>query len=319
VEHFLGEAMGQLYAQARYPKRAAERVERLIAAIAAEYSTTITNAHWLTQATRKRALRKLSWLGARIGAPQRWHDYSTLLIEPDDLLGNALRATSHLTETAVDRLFGIVNGEQWQIPPHVVNSYYDLSRNQIVFPAAFLQPPFFDLEADDAVNYGAIGAVIAHEMSHAFDDRGSHFDGEGHLAEWWLPEDRERYTEMVASFATQLDASGLNGKLVVDEAIADLGGLMVAYRAWRRTITAAEPAPSDGLSAKQRFFIAYAGIWRLLVRPEEQAARLATDPHPPAVVRCNQIVRNFDPFFAAFGVVPSDAMWLPPRERITLW
>ncbi|MDR2619932.1 MAG: M13 family metallopeptidase [Propionibacteriaceae bacterium] len=319
IEHFLGEAMGQLYVRRRYPKQAAGRMEQLVTAIADEYASTISGAHWLTPETRKRALHKLSWMGARIGAPSRWGDYTTLRIEPDDLLGNALRATHHLTETAIDRLFGVTNGEQWQIPPHVVNSYYDLSKNQIVFPAAFLQPPFFDLEADDAVNYGAIGSIIAHEMSHAFDDRGSHFDGEGHLAEWWLPEDRERYSETVSRFAAQLQASGLNGKLVVDEAIADLGGLMVAYRAWRRTITTEEPPPIDGLSAKQRFFIAYAGIWRSLIRPEDRAARFATDPHPPAEVRCNQIVRNFDPFFVAFNVVPSDPMWLPPRERITLW
>ncbi|MDR1355136.1 MAG: M13 family metallopeptidase [Propionibacteriaceae bacterium] len=319
LEHFLAEAMGQLYTQLRYPTQTAVHIERLVAEIASEYSTTIANAHWLTPATRKRALHKLAWLGARLGAPKSWHDYSTLLIEPDDLLGNALRATSHLTETAVNRLFANDSVDQWQIPPHVVNSYYDLSKNQIVFPAAFLQPPFFDPELDDAANYGAIGAIIAHEMSHAFDDRGSHFDGEGHLAEWWLPEDRERYAEIVERFSAQLSAIGLNGHLVVDEAIADLGGLLVSYRAWRRTITENEPEPIEGLSAKQRFFISYAGIWRILMRPEESSARKANDPHPPAQVRCNQIVRNFDPFFAAFGVVPSDKMWLPPRERITLW
>jgi putative endopeptidase len=357
VEHFLGEAMGQLYVGRRYPKRAAERIETLIKNIVAEYASTISNAHWLTMATRGRALKKLNWLGARIGAPKVWHNYSTLDIEPDDLLGNALRASSHITETQVDKLFGLTNGEDWQIPAHVVNSYYDLSKNQIVFPAAFLQPPFFDIDADDAYNYGAIGAIIAHEISHGFDARGSRFDGEGRLVEWWLPEDREGYDEVISRFAQQLDelpvrdetnggdcgkdadagdrasdhagssagsGSGgprLDGKLVVNEAFADLAGLIVAYRAWRRTIApgADEGEEIDGYTPAQRFFLAYAGIWRTVERPEERAVRLATDPHPPAEVRCNQIVRNFDPFHVAFAVKPADPMWLRPALRVNLW
>lgn len=327
VEHFLGEAMAQLYVKRRYPRQAAERIETLIKNIVAEYGSTISNAHWLTMATRGRALKKLGWMGARVGAPKAWHDYSTLHIEPDDLLGNALRASSHLTETQVDKLFGRTSGEDWQIPAHVVNSYYDLSKNQIVFPAAFLQPPFFDMEADDAYNYGAIGAIIAHEISHGFDARGSRFDGEGYITEWWLPEDREGYNEVIAAFEKQLNdlspqgAGSLNGELVVNEAFADLAGLIVAYRAWRRTIApgAYEGDEIDGYTPAQRFFMAYAGIWRTVARPEERVARLATDPHPPAEVRCNQTVRNFDPFHVAFDIKPSDPMWLRPAFRVNLW
>ncbi len=325
VEHYLGDAMGQLYVERHFKAGARERISALIKAIIAEYRNTLESVHWLTTPTRAAALDKLDRLSFRVGYPRWWHDYSTLDIRPDDLLGNALRAAGHLTETDIDRLAGRESGEDWQVPPHVVNAYYDVSRNEIVFPAAFLQPPFFDPEAEDALNYGAIGSIIAHEISHAFDDRGSHFDAAGRFKEWWTPTDREAFQRVRAQFVQQLAATpspdvpgvALNGELTVSEAMSDLGGLAVAYRAWRRTNPT--EAVIDGTTAAQRFFLSHAGIWRQKEVIEETRFRLANDPHPPHKVRCNLTVRNFDPFHVAFDVRPGDGMWLRPGERLSLW
>jgi putative endopeptidase len=315
VEHFLGDAMGQLYARRRYTAKVQARIGALVGNVLAEYAQTLAGVPWMSEVTRKRAIEKLGWLGARIGAPTRWHDYSELFIAPDDLLGNALRAASHLTESQVDKLVGNENGEEWQIPPHVVNAYYDIHRNEIVFPAAFLQPPYFDPDADDASNYGAIGAIVAHEISHGFDARGSRFDGRGRVRGWWLPGDAQAYAEIRARLVGQLaDELGEGAELKADEAMSDLAGLAVAYRAWLRTTEG-----DVDEAAARRFFTSYAGIWRTVQRPEEARRRAATDPHPPPRTRCNLALTNFDPFHAAFGVKPSDGMWLRPGLRVRLW
>lgn len=320
VEHFLGEAMGQLYVERHYSQTHRIRVAAMMRHIISEYRHTFSRLHWLSPGTRQRAVDKLDHLGFRIGAPRSWHDYSTLDIRPDDLLGNALRAAGHMVESDVDRLMGHSTGEEWQIPPHAVNASYDLARNQLIVPAAVLRPPFFDPDADDAVNYGAIGSIIAHEIGHGFDDRGSRFDGHGRLWEWWRPDDRDNYRRIIAQLTAQLDESGANGSLTVNEALSDLGGLAIAWRAWRRSLgTAGDPEPQDGWTGAQRFFLSHAAIWRRIERPEHTALRALTDPHPAEEIRCNLTVRNLDPFHAAFAVKPRHPMWLRPGLRVNLW
>lgn len=321
VEHYLGDAMGQLYVARHFPARAATGLTSLVETIVGEYRTTLEHVGWLTTPARREALTKLARLGVRVGHPQRWHDYSSLRIEPDDLLGNALRAASHLTETAVDRLVGLSDADDWRLAAHSLNAYYDLGSNEIFLPAAFAQPPLFDPDADPALNYGAIGSIIAHEISHAFDDRGSQVDASGRLRDWWTPADRANFDDLKRRFIASLDAiespdlpgAQLRGELCVGEAMSDLGGLAVAFRAWRR----ADPDADE--SAAQRFFLAHAGIWRHVERPDEARFRLATDPHPPAQVRCNWTARNFEGFHAAFGTRPGDGMWLRPGLRLSLW
>lgn len=326
IEFYLGDAIGQLYVSRHFTESADQAVHCIISNIITEYRETLRAVPWMTSTTRAAAIDKLNHLTIRVGHPRWWQDYSGLDIRPDDLLGNAIRASEHVTKTVLDRLNGNESGEDWQVMPHVVNAYYEESRNEIVLPAAFLQPPFFDQNADDAENYGAIGSIIAHEISHAFDDRGSKFDGYGRFRQWWTPTDREQFDLVRKSFVEKLsDLSSpewpeipINGDLTADEAISDLGGLTVAYRAWRRT----KPLDSqldDERSPTQRFFLSHAGIWRRKEVDAETSYRLVNDPHPPNELRCNFTLTQFAPFHAAFGVKPGDGMWVRPGERLFLW
>lgn len=326
IEFYLGDAIGQLYVTRHFTESANQAIHRIIANIITEYRETLRAVPWMTMTTRSAAIDKLNRLSIRVGHPRWWQDYSDLDIRPDDLLGNAIRASEHVTKVALDRVTGNESGEDWQVRPHVVNAYYEESRNEIVLPAAFLQSPFFDSASDDAENYGAIGSIIAHEISHAFDDRGSKFDGYGRFRQWWTPTDREQFDLVRKSFVEQLSKLSspslpdiyLNGDLTADEAMSDLGGLAVAYRAWRRT----KPVDSqldDGYTPTQRFFLSHAGIWRRKEVDAETNFRLANDPHPPNELRCNFTLTQFAPFHAAFEVKPGDGMWLRPGERLFLW
>ena len=326
VEGSLGEAVGRLYVERHFPPAAKERMDALVANLLQAYRSSISQLDWMTDATRAEALTKLANFTPKVGYPERWRDYATLAIEADDLVGNVLRAADFRATDELSKLGGPIRKWEWLMTPQTVNAYYHPLRNEIVFPAAILQPPFFDFEADDAVNYGGIGSVIGHEIGHGFDDQGSTCDGEGRLRDWWTPEDRQAFTERTKALIGQYSALAprqlpdlhLNGELTIGENIGDLGGAAIAYDAWQLSL-AGEPEPVDGVPAAQRFFLSWARIWQSKHRDEALRQQLATDPHSPAEFRCNQVVRNVDAFYDAFGVTEADAAWLPPADRVTIW
>jgi len=326
VERNLGEAVGKLYVERHFPPQAKERMDALVANLLEAYRRSISRLEWMSEPTRAEALTKLANFTPKIGYPERWLDYSALTIEPDDLIGNVLRSADFHTTEELGKLGGPIRDWEWLMTPQTVNAYYHPLRNEIVFPAAILQPPFFDFEADDAVNYGAIGAVIGHEIGHGFDDQGSTCDGEGRLRDWWTPEDREAFTEhtlaLIGQYSAltprQLPDVHVNGELTIGENIGDLGGVGIAYDAWQLTLDG-EPEPIDGIPANQRFFLSWARAWQTKRREEALRQQIATDPHSPEEFRCNQVVRNVAAFYEAFGVTESDAAWLPASERVKIW
>ena len=287
----------------------------------------IRDRDWMTEATRSEALDKLSKFHAKIGYPDKWRDYSALQISPDDLIGNVQASSSFEFDYMIEQLSKPVDPDEWMMYPQTVNAYYHPLRNEIVFPAAILQPPFFNAEADDAVNYGGIGAVIGHEIGHGFDDEGSTCDGDGRLRNWWSDEDRKAFEERTASLVAQYNELSpaaapevkVNGELTLGENIGDLGGLAIAYKAWQIACGGTEPEPIDGLTGAQRLFMSWAQVWCGKSRPERARQLIAIDPHSPAEIRCNQVVRNLDAFHEAFNVKPSDPMWLAPQQRVSIW
>ncbi|CAL8971430.1 Neutral endopeptidase [Propionicimonas sp. T2.31MG-18] len=326
VERTLGEAVGKLYVERHFPPAAKDRMDTLVANLLEAYRRSISDLDWMTADTRAEALNKLAHFTPKIGYPDVWKDYSALEIAPGDLLGNVLRAADFHTSDELGKLTGPIRSWEWLMTPQTVNAYYHPLRNEIVFPAAILQPPFFDFEADDAVNYGAIGAVIGHEIGHGFDDQGSTCDGEGRLRDWWTPQDREAFTERTSALIGQYSALAprqlpdvhVNGELTIGENIGDLGGAAIAYDAWQLSLDA-EPGPIDGIPAPQRFFLSWAQAWQTKRRDEALRQQIATDPHSPEEFRCNQVVRNLPSFYAAFGVTEADALWLPTEERVKIW
>jgi len=327
VESALGEALGKLYVQRHFPADAKARILELVDHLIEAYRQSIGGLAWMTDETRKRALEKLERFTPKVGYPDRWRDYAGLDIRPDDLVANMARVASFEVDRHLGRVGGPVDRTEWLMSPQTVNAYYNPTQNEIVFPAAILQAPFFDPDADDAVNYGAIGAVIGHEIGHGFDDQGSRYDGTGALVDWWTDEDRAAFEERTAALIAQYDAleprqapgHHVNGAFTVGENIGDLGGLQIAHRAYRLALGGAEAPEVDGLSGDQRFFWAWAQAWRTTSRDEEVVRLLAIDPHSPPEFRCNQIVRNVDAFHTAFGVTEADALWLAPDARVTIW
>ncbi len=327
VEGVLGEAVGRIYVAEHFPPATKAYAEELVANLLEAYRESISALDWMTDTTRAEALKKLSKFRAKIGYPNRWRDYSALELHRDDLLGNVLRAESFAFDYMIHQLSGPIDPEEWLMFPQTVNAYYHPLRNEIVFPAAILQPPFFDADADDAVNYGGIGAVIGHEIGHGFDDQGSTCDGDGKLRNWWTDEDREAFEQRTRSLVEQyallspaeVPDQRVNGELTLGENIGDLGGLQVAYQAWRLAAGRNEPEPVDGIPAAQRFFFGWAQTWRTIMRPEALKERLATDPHSPDEIRCNQTVRNINEFHEAFNTTPGDRLWLDPSERVRIW
>jgi putative endopeptidase len=327
VEGTLGEAVGELYVGKHFPPAAKERMLHLVDNLVAAYRARLEVLEWMSPETRERALAKLAAFTPKVGYPDKWRDYDALAISPRDLVGNVRRAALFEARWEWGKLGGPVDRLEWFMTPQTVNAYYNPGMNEIVFPAAILQPPFFDLEADDAVNYGAIGAVIGHEIGHGFDDQGSRYDGDGHLVDWWTAEDRARFDALAGRLISQYEGlvprglpagNGVNGALTVGENIGDLGGVAVAHEAYRLSL-GGEPAPViDGLTGDQRFFLGWAQAWRAKARPEEAIRLLAIDPHSPAEFRCN-IVSNLAEFHEAFDVRPGDGMWREPGDRVVIW
>jgi putative endopeptidase len=323
----LGEAIGKVYVEEHFPEKAKTEMKVLVDYLLEAYRLSIIDLPWMSQATKAKALEKLTKFTPKIGYPDKWRDYSTLEISASDLIGNLWRIAEFDHAYAIAKIGAPVDRDEWHMTPQTVNAYYNPLANEIVFPAAILQPPFFDLEADIAANYGGIGAVIGHEIGHGFDDQGSKYDGDGNMVDWWSDEDRTKFEALTAVLVQQFDALSpestpdihVNGAFTLGENIGDLGGLAIAYKAWKLALNGAQSPVIDGLTGEQRFFLSYAHSWRNKSRPEEVRRRIATDPHSPDEFRCNQIVRNVPEFYEAFGVSENDELWLATHERVRIW
>ncbi|MFJ4223137.1 M13 family metallopeptidase [Microbacterium sp. NPDC089695] len=328
TEGALGEAIGKVYVERHYPPTAEAAMDELVANLIEAYRRSITTLEWMTAETRERALAKLDAFTPKIGHPEVWRDYSTLEIDRSDLFGNVRRAAVFEHDRNVDKVGKPIDRTEWYMPPQMVNAYYNPLMNEIVFPAAILQYPFFDAARDAAANYGGIGAVIGHEIGHGFDDQGSRYGGDGKLDDWWTDADRSAFEERTAALIAQYDAlvpEGLdaehhvNGALTIGENIGDLGGLGIALKAYELSLDGADDPVIDGYTGVQRLLLSWAQVWQQKSREAETLRLLTIDPHSPTEFRCNQIVRNIDAFYEAFGVTESDALWLPRDARVTIW
>ncbi len=321
----LGEPLGQLYVRRHFPPESRKRMIELVGNLMKTYEQSIHGLKWMTADTKQKALEKLSKITTKIGYPDVWRDFSDLQITADDLIGNIMRSRRFEHFRQVNRLKDAVDRNEWGMTPQTVNAYYNPSLNEIVFPAAILQPPFFDATADDAVNYGGIGAVIGHEISHGFDDEGSKYDGDGNLRNWWTEADRKAFEELTSRLVAQyesyepLPGRKLNGKLTLGENIADLSGMAIAYKAYMLSLGQNGGKTLDGYTPGQRFFLGWSQIWRRKYRDDEMVRRLLIDPHSPSAYRANGPVSNLDAFYEAFAVKPGDRLYKAPAERIQIW
>ncbi|WP_311196826.1 M13 family metallopeptidase [Rugamonas apoptosis] len=325
TDNALGESLGKLYVAQHFPPERKARMEQLVANLLAAYQQSIATLDWMSSATKEQAQAKLAKFTTKIGYPNKWRDYAKLVVTRDDLVGNVLRATEFAYERQLAKLGQPIDREEWGMTPQTVNAYYNPEMNEIVFPAAILQPPFFDADADDAVNYGAIGAVIGHEISHGFDDQGAQYDGDGNLRDWWTAADHKQFAAKSKMLVQQYSAFSpvkgyhVNGALTLGENIADNSGIAIAYKAYQIAL-AGQPAPViDGLTGDQRFYMGFGQVWRSKIRDAQQIVYLKSDPHSPDRFRANGTVRNQAPFYAAFGVKPGDKMYLPPKQRVSMW
>jgi predicted metalloendopeptidase len=325
VETSLGFALGKLYAAKYFPPESKARMQVLVANLRDAYRDSIEKLDWMGPATRREAQDKLAKLTTKIGYPDKWRDYSSLEIRRDDLVGNVMRGVAFEYARNLNKLGKPIDRDEWFMTPQTVNAYYNPSMNEIVFPAAYLQPPYFDPTADDAANYGGVGATIGHEISHGFDDTGSQFDGDGNLRDWWTKSDHQRFAAKTKVLVAQYDAYSplpgyrVNGKLTLGENIADNSGLEIAYKAYRLSLKGREAPVIDGMTGDQRFMLSYAQGWREKIRPEQQIVYLKSDTHSPDQFRCNGSLANLDAFYAAFQVKQGDAMYLPPEKRVRIW
>jgi putative endopeptidase len=321
----LGEAIGQLYVQQYFPPEAKRKMLALVENIRTAYSTRIQQLPWMSADTKQVALEKLAAFRTKIGYPDQWRDYTALQVRAGDAFGNSVRAEVFEWQRQLSRLAKPTDRGEWRMNPQTVNAYYNATFNEIVFPAAILQPPFFDPNADPAVNYGGIGGVIGHEMGHGFDDQGSKSDARGVLRTWWQPQDDQAFRKRVDSLAAQYDEfvalPGLkvNGRLTLGENIGDLGGLSVAYEAYHASLNGRKPAVLDGLTGDQRFFLSWAQVWRSLFRDEQLRTLVMSNPHSPPKFRVNGPVRNMDAWYKAFDVKDGDQLYLPPEDRVRIW
>ncbi|MCG6872481.1 MAG: M13 family peptidase [Gammaproteobacteria bacterium] len=325
VNGALGEAIGKVYVKKYFPPESKTQMVQLVKNLRTAFAHRLDELDWMSEETKVEARKKLAKFIPKIGYPDKWKDYSTLNVVRGDAMGNARRANVWGWNDQIGKLGGPIDRYEWFMNPQTVNAYYSPTRNEVVFPAAILQAPFFDPAADPAVNYGAIGAVIGHEMGHGFDDQGRKSDGDGMLRDWWSKEDADRFQAKADRLGNQyavyepVPGSKLNPKLTMGENIGDLGGLSLAYAAYRLSLKG-KPAPViDGYTGDQRFFLAWAQVWKRKYREDELKRRVATDPHSPSEFRCNGIVRNMDAWYAAFDVKPGNALYLPPEERVTIW
>lgn len=329
VNTLLGDAIGRQYVARHFPRSARDRALALVENLVEAYRDSLSTLDWMGPDTRSRALAKLDQLSVKIGYHERWKDYSCLEIHPDDLLGNIRRAGAWHTDRELAKIGRPVDRDEWLTTPQTVNAFYNPRRNEVVFPAAVLQPPLFDPDSDDAANYGAIGSTIGHEIGHGFDDQGAEYAGDGTLTNWWEPADRAAFDERARALVDQFNAlspAGLpehtvDGALTLGENIGDLGGLAIAVRAYQQVAarSGAEPTVLEGLTGLQRLFFAYALMWRAKTRDAEAIRRLATDPHAPPDLRCNAVVTNLDAFHDAFHVTTSDTLYTPPSDRVRIW
>jgi putative endopeptidase len=327
VEGSLGEAVGKVYVERHFRAEAKAEMDELVANLIEAYRQSITTLEWMTPETRERALDKLGKFTPKIGFPVKWRDYSSLAVVSDDLLAN-VRATNEFEfQRELGKIGQPLDRDEWFMTPQTINAYYNPGFNEIVFPAAILQYPFFDETRDNAANYGAIGAVIGHEIGHGFDDQGAKYDGDGRLTDWWSAQDKAAFEARTASLIEQYNALAprqvpdhhVNGALTIGENIGDLGGLAIAWKAYLISLDGQEPPVIDGLTGPQRFFLSWAQAWQLKARDAEVIRLLSIDPHSPNEFRCNQIVRNIPDFYTAFDVTETDALWLAPEERVTIW
>jgi predicted metalloendopeptidase len=325
IDGALGEALGKLYVQQYFPPANKARMDALVRNLIAAYSADIKTLDWMGPETKKGAQEKLDKLVTKIGYPDKWRDYSALVIKRDDLYGNVERSQRFEYQRNINKLGKPIDRTEWAMTPQTVNAYYNPLMNEIVFPAAILQPPFFNVLADDAVNYGGIGGVIGHEISHGFDDQGSQFDANGNLRDWFTQEDHQRFAAktkaLVAQYARYEPVPGIhvNGELTLGENIADNSGLAIAYKAYLISL-GGKPAPViDGLTGEQRLYLGWVQVWRGKVRENQAVLYLKSDPHSPEAVRGEAPVRNQAGFYAAFDVQPGDKMYLPPDQRVTIW
>ena len=325
VNGTLGEVVGKVYVAKHFPPEAKERMIVLVGNLINAYEKSIKELEWMGEETKAEALDKLSKFTSKVGYPDEWRDYSALDIEPRDLIGNMERAAIAEYERQLDRQGGPVDRSEWGMSPQTVNAYYNPAGNEIVFPAAILQPPFFNLEADEAVNYGAIGAVIGHEVGHGFDDKGSTFDGDGKLRNWWTDDDRAEFEKRTSQLVAQYDSYkpfddlAVNGEFTLGENIGDLGGISIGLLAYRMSLDGEEPPVIDGFTGVQRVFLGYGQVWRNKYRDEALRQLIATDPHSPSKYRANGAVRNVPEFYDAFDVQEDDALYLAPEDRVKIW
>lgn len=321
----MGELLGQLYVQKHFKPEAKERMDTLIQNLINAYEVSIKELEWMSEETKQQALDKLSKFNPKIGYPDEWRDYSKLSIAEGDLIANIKSAANFAYNRNVDKLDKPVDKNEWFMNPQTVNAYYNPVWNEIVFPASILQPPFFNFEADDAVNYGGIGAVIGHEIGHGFDDQGRKFDGDGNLRDWWTEEDTEKFLVRKDKLAAQydgyevIDGMTVNGQFTSGENIGDLGGLAIAYKAYKMSLEGQEAPVLDGFTGDQRVFLGWAQVWRAMARDEEAKRLLTIDPHSPPKFRANGAVVNIPGFYEAFDVQEGDGMYLPPEERVKIW
>lgn len=327
VESAVGEALGQIYVERTFPPAAKRRMDELVDYLLAAYRHNISTLPWMSPETKERALEKLAAFTPKVGYPPKFRSYEGLVISRNDLAGNYRRSAAAEMARDLAKIGAPVDRDEWFMTPQTVNAYYNPGMNEIVFPAAILRPPFFDQDADEATNFGAIGAVIGHEIGHGFDDQGSKYDGTGALKDWWTPTDRQAFEALTSKLIEQysdLSPAGahgkkVNGALTIGENIGDLGGLGIAYQAWLLSLGGRTPENVNGETGAQRFFLNWARAWRTQTRPAETLRRLAIDPHSPPEFRCNQVVRNLDEFYDAFGIEAADAMWLDPSDRVRIW
>lgn len=321
----LGEVVGKVYVEKHFSPEAKERMVTMVKNLLKAYAESIKKLDWMSETTKKEALKKVDKFMIKIGYPDKWRDYSSLKIDKADLYGNAQRSTEFEYQRNLDKLGKPVDRAEWGMTPQTVNAYYNPTLNEIVFPAAILQPPFFDLKADDAVNYGAIGAVIGHEIGHGFDDQGSTFDGEGVLKNWWTPADLAAFKAKTGALVAQYDSFkafpdlNVNGTYTLGENIGDLGGLSIAIKAYKETLKGKEAPVMDGFTGMQRVFLGWGQVWGEKTRDAALRSQIASDPHSPAKFRINGVVRNVPEFYEAFNVKPGDSLYLAPEKRVKIW
>jgi len=325
VNGALGEVVGKVYVARHFPPEAKARMQELVANLIKAYEVSIKELDWMGEETKAQALDKLYKFTPKIGYPDVWRDYSAVTIDPNDFFGNMQRVAEANHQRDIERMHGPVDKTEWGMTPQTVNAYYNPPLNEIVFPAGILQPPFFDMSADDAVNYGDIGAVIGHEIGHGFDDMGSTFDGDGVMRNWWTDEDKAEFKSRTDALVAQyngfkvFDDLNVNGEYTLGENIGDLGGLSIALKAYQMSLDG-KPAPVlDGYTGVQRVFIGWGISWMTKSREEALRQQVGTDPHSPAKFRVNGVVRNIPEFYEAFDVTEDDELYLPPEERVKIW